>query len=84
MFHKIPRVIPTGYAYGTPAEWIPSPQQGSSHQTNIPPQINVASSLKFDSFQLIRSQQPLYEESLYYRQQSEQELNATKQNDYNP
>ncbi|CAF3410443.1 unnamed protein product [Rotaria socialis] len=77
-------VIPTGYAYGTPAEWIPSPQQGSSHQTNIPPQINVASSLKFDSFQLIRSQQPLYEESLYYRQQSEQELNATKQNDYNP
>ncbi|CAF1576716.1 unnamed protein product [Rotaria magnacalcarata] len=77
-------VIPNGYAYGTPAEWIPIPQQGSSHQTNIPPQINVASSLKFDSFQLIRSQQPIYEESLYYPQQSEQELNATKQNDYSP
>ncbi len=46
---------PTGYTYGTPAEWMTGPQQIQSPQANIPPQMNAAYNVMFNP-----SQQPTY------------------------
>jgi hypothetical protein len=53
-------VIANAYTYGTPTRWIPSPEQISSLQTNVPPQMNAAPSVGFDPFQQIPSQQTTY------------------------
>jgi hypothetical protein len=52
--------IPTAYAYGTPAGWIPGPQQVPSSQANIPPQMSAAYNVMFDPSQPMPPQQPTY------------------------
>jgi hypothetical protein len=79
--------IPTAYAYGAPAGWISGPQQISSPQTNIPPQMNAAYNVMFDPSQQVPPQQQTYvhpnpyEISAYFTQQSQQQQQPpTQQN----
>ena len=72
--------IPAAYAYGTPAGWIPGPQQLQSPQTSIPPQMGAAYNVMFDpSQQVPPQQQPTYahpnqyETQTYFSQQSQQQ-----------
>ncbi len=55
----------TGYAYGTPAEWMTGPQQIQSPQTNIRPQMNASYNVMFDP-----SQQPTYAHPNQYETQT--------------
>ncbi|CAF4694218.1 unnamed protein product, partial [Rotaria magnacalcarata] len=49
--------MPTAFAYGTPAGWIPAPQQVQSLPTNMSPQMNAAYNIMFDPSQQIQQQQ---------------------------
>ena len=52
--------VPTAYAYGTSNPWYPGPQQISSPQTSIPPQINAFGMMYDPSQQQAIPQQATY------------------------
>jgi hypothetical protein len=72
--------VPPAFAYGTPGAWMSGPQQLSSPQNSIPPQVNAAYNIMFDpSQQAVPPQQAayvhsnVYETAAYYSQPQQQQ-----------